>query len=309
MIEKKLTLVLGAGASAPYGLPSGEDLVIDVVENLDPYPDDDEERNWYPEFTHHYGFDEREVKNFRRELTNSGRQSVDRFLEHRPEYLDLGKAAIAKSLLEREDEWALVGVGDDRQGWYPYFFRWMNTDFERWSDNALSIVTFNYDRSLEKFLSQALRSSYGEDQDSVAAQLERIPIVHVHGSLGSLPWQGGDFIGYNAKADQENVEKAAQNIQLVPETGPDHDRFDRAVQLLKGAERIVFLGFGYHDENLRRLQIDKDATTRKATKVTGSSYGMGAAQITYVRNKWEIEVTHESNQKCLEFLENQVVPY
>src|SRR5262249_21509255 len=72
--------------------------------------------------------------------------------------------------------------------WYGYLFGKLNAEFSEFSQNKLSIITFNYDRSLEYYLLTALRSSYNKTSDECAQALEAIPIVHVYGQLGEIPY-------------------------------------------------------------------------------------------------------------------------
>ena len=74
------------------------------------------------------------------ELSASGQYSVDAFLEHCPEFLDMGKAAIAFELSKNERRQRLY-----EPSWYQYLFNRMCRRFEDFAANRLTIVTFNYD--------------------------------------------------------------------------------------------------------------------------------------------------------------------
>jgi hypothetical protein len=52
-------------------------------------------------------------------------------------------------------------------------------------DNKLSVITFNNDRSLEAFLFLSLQNLYGFDVKTALERLDKIPIVHLYGSLGT----------------------------------------------------------------------------------------------------------------------------
>src|SRR5205814_6081210 len=68
--------------------------------------------------------------------------------------------------------------------WYQYLFGKLNASFEEFGQNKLSVVTFNYDRSLEHFLLTTLQYSHGKTFDQCADLLmANIPIVHVYGQL------------------------------------------------------------------------------------------------------------------------------
>ena len=64
---------------------------------------------------------------------------------------NVGKLAIAYCLMLFEDETKLYQPDGDLRGgnWYAYLVGKLDLTFEEFGNNKLSIVTFNYDRSLE----------------------------------------------------------------------------------------------------------------------------------------------------------------
>jgi hypothetical protein len=84
------------------------------------------------------------LKDFAAKLRDSGRDSVDAFLEHNPNFLDVGKPSIAATLIPHEDPDAIQD-GD----WYRNLFNAMNAPFAEFENNKLAVITYNYDRSLE----------------------------------------------------------------------------------------------------------------------------------------------------------------
>src|SRR5712675_414174 len=151
MITNKTCLVLGAGASAPFGYPTGNALTERIKKEL--LPD-------RPGQLHHdlinAGFSPDTLLSFRNELRYSQRSSVDAFLEDwEADFMEVGKAAIAASLIRHEDRDKIV----DDPNWYRRLFSEM-TDEGDFSANKLGIVTFNYDRSLEYFFLRCLPSRY-----------------------------------------------------------------------------------------------------------------------------------------------------
>jgi hypothetical protein len=73
MISKPTVFVLGAGASMPYGFPSGKALCNSICNDT---------RNW-PSF----GIDTDIYHEFATALQTTKQSSVDAFLEHRQEFL------------------------------------------------------------------------------------------------------------------------------------------------------------------------------------------------------------------------------
>lgn len=247
MIKKRTVFVLGAGASIPYGYPSGSELVDQILGDVGSAAGSD--------FYQALEFDRQVLEEFTRALRDSSTPSIDLFLEKRQRLLELGKIAIAKCLIQCEDE-ARLHSANNQDDWYPYVWKHLITgvDFEDFSRNQVSFVTFNYDRSLEQFLFSRLGSLYGKTSNECARQLSQIEFVHVHGYLSPLPWQGGESPRiYGSQLDGQIVLEAATNLRIVHEAKSADPLFDRAFGLLEAAEVIIFLGFSYLEDNVRRI--------------------------------------------------------
>jgi hypothetical protein len=163
MISKKTVLILGAGASMPYGFPSGRDLKQVILRHLDPSTG-----SKLPATLNRLGISAWTIKDFYKNLAYSGRPSVDAFLEHRPEFLKIGKLAITLCLIPYEKEETLFFSGTKKGHWYEYLFNKLNAPFNFFHENRLSIITFNYDRSIEHYFFKSLKSSYGKSDEECA---------------------------------------------------------------------------------------------------------------------------------------------
>lgn len=244
MITVPTVLVLGAGASAPYGFPSGSGLrdgVIDMLSN----PQSSSFRQ-----LRQMGFRSNLLADFGKALSYSGMSSVDAFLEHRREFIEVGKVAIAQALIPLESERNLFYA---QRKWYQYVFERMSTTFDEFQDNKISILTFNYDRSLEHFLVTAIKHKFGKSESESASKLNNLKIIHLHGQLGLLPWQGGDGRPYEPAADDVFVKNAAEQIKIVSEDMSGAPEFAVAHEILRSAAKVIFVGFGYNPTNLKRL--------------------------------------------------------
>lgn len=287
MIDKPTVLVLGAGASCHYGFPTGQSLKDHIC--------DETLRSWIKQLSR-LGISEQRINEFKAALVNSGRTSVDAFLEYRGDFLDIGKATIALALLHLENPSALFlkrihkRLGGKHEGkkaegnWYDYLFSVLSdgVPFDDFDKNKLSIITFNYDRSIEQYLFTALKNSYGRDDNECSQKLGKIPIVHVHGSLGRLPWQPAvdpeiQEVRYDSSVEDSNrIKCAADSIKIIPEGTRDTPEFLRARKLIFKAEQLYFLGFGYHPTNLKRLGVD--FLERLPSKIMGTTLGLSLAR-------------------------------
>jgi hypothetical protein len=250
VITQKVVLVLGAGASRPYGFPLGYGLKTRITDDLNAHTG----RKMLSE-VRDAGFSAEEIEAFRSALHKSGKRSVDAFLEHRPEFLKVGKTATACALIPCENEHVLFAANEEN--WYEYFFNRLNARFDEFDKNAVSIVTFNYDRSLEQYLITALRNAYGKSLQECAAKLRSIPIVHLYGQLGELPGLGSPEIAFGAPITPEILTKSAEGIQIIHEDISGKPQFQKAHELIRTSQRICFIGFGYDKTNLERLLGDR----------------------------------------------------
>lgn len=245
MVTKNTVLILGAGSSIPFGFPSGSYLKAMICQQLE------EEGEMYKDFRNWWNTEE-EIRNFVDALTHSGQYSVDAFLEHRTDYIEIGKRAMAYILLGREVDCQsrMFNVDPSFKNWYQYLFSNLTSSFPDFENNNLSILTFNYDRSLGYYLIDALKNTYNKSVLEMVEAFQSIPFVHLHGQLGPY-----DASGLPDKIDHQRVRVAAEEILIVHEDVEKYPSFQKAHDLLKEANRVALLGFGYNERNVERLRL------------------------------------------------------
>jgi hypothetical protein len=272
VITTPTVLVLGAGASVPYRFPSSEELKRVICETLGAA------NSRATQFlAEKYDHSPHEFVEFREAFRRSGTSSVDEFLEHRPEFIPVGKLAIAYCLIPYENEENLFSTSGRGGDWYQYLFTKMNAPFEEFGNNRLSIVTFNYDRSLEHYLLTVLQNAYGCSVEECQQAVAKIPIIHVYGQLSRIPYPEPSSRPYVPDPEYTNhfVGYAAAGIKILHETEPE---LHEAHRLLTEAQKICFLGFSYHPLNAQRLALS-DSSNRT---VFGSALGLEDAEINNV---------------------------
>ena len=265
------------------------------------------------------GIEREIIKDFNTALLLSQPPSIDTFLEHRPEFTWAGKLAIAMSLIKCEVERKLNDSERRRDGIYHFLWTQLIAPWEEFRNNKLTIITFNYDRSLEHFIFTVIKNLYGKSDDSVAELMTHFPIIHVHGSLGPLPWQqtgGRPYLPIQINIANETIkqlEAASEKILIVSEEEKSTNEFSRAFEYLKSARRIYFLGFGYHTTNLKKLKLNKlnvydnyakgfsDKENSKLRTFRGSALGLKTSQRTVIERGWGIGLPNDKLND-LEFL-------
>ncbi|OVE76759.1 hypothetical protein BVX97_00480 [bacterium E08(2017)] len=233
-------LILGAGASAPYGFPLGPELKNRLLEQT--------ANGQTQTLLQELGFDLKLLRLFSDALRYGTHPTVDVFLEKKTSFRDIGSFLIALTLIPLESPQALFPQKD----WYGDLFNTLNLEGLSNTDN-LSIVTLNYDRSLEHFLFNNIEYNCPDIlMEQAHKNREKIHIVHAHGSLGNYP-----DVGYGiSSSNKDAIRSAADSIKIISDHLADSDDFADAKDSIKRAERIVIIGFGYNQVTLDALLAD-----------------------------------------------------
>jgi hypothetical protein len=273
VILKPTVLILGAGASNPYGYPLGSQLRDLIVELTAP---GNESISLFSG-PHAELFSER--------LKKSDVASIDDFLASNPSFATLGKQCISAALTL----WGPRYTYKPKPGtdWYKYLWGRLYSgalrlhEFQR---NRLRVITYNYDRSLARYLTGVLDHAYpdfhGKGAPLASAFLEKvIPIVHLHGTLGDaevLTWSSDDLAPYR---NSQFIAEAARSIRIVHDDELSTE-YETAHRWLAEAEVVHLLGFGFHETNLRRLDLVSQAAKRPSgwLHVGGTALGLKRAE-------------------------------
>lgn len=253
MITNNTVLVLGAGASKPYRLPLGRELTDRICRMS--------EQELLPKVAELFeacGITVAEVQTFARKLLGSRVKSVDAFIEKQPHLQECGKLVMAHCLCSCEEAGAVVGIGIE-DDWYSHLWDRMHagaTVPDQIIHNNLRVITFNYDRSLDYFLFQAIKHTYGLADDPAMKVLSTIPILHLYGSLGPLSVSPAlDARAYTTVLDANALRVAASGIRIIPEARVADEVFQKARKWFEWASYIGFMGFGFDPINCERLGL------------------------------------------------------
>lgn len=284
IMEAPTVLVLGAGASTPYGFPLGSQLNAGIVNQLASGITKDTLKS--------LGFNETLMNEFSDILKYGDHPAIDILLEKKPKFRDLGAHLIASAIkpLERHD--AIFPQKD----WYAHLFEALafeNTDPDA---GLLSIVTFNYERSLEYFLDKNIDLHCRDDRVEFAHEKRRkIEVVHAFGSLGEYP-----STAYGKTFDENTLKKAATSIKIVSDRLDGSPDFQRAQQLISEANHIVFLGFGYNETTLSKLLEQSTRLDKK--HIYGTSYGIDPNIVSRLKKMLGDAIVIKINQRCDQIL-------
>jgi hypothetical protein len=284
MIKAPTVLVLGAGASQPYGFPLGAGLVDQLCAEIIDTPQGGMVKRLNRIFNPVH------IDRFAHALRDTRPYSVDTFLEMRQEFRDVGKAAIADILLRAEDD-RQIETAPIKTDWYRYLFNRVlilrDQTYYSAQANKLTIVTFNFDRSFERALFKTLRSAYAIDAQRARELTTELQVHHIHGVLGDADWLYPDSAEATAFGGREDdgqvrvaVERARAKIKIVDEEIEESVLEDVEVVLRKAAY-VYFLGFGFDERNLAKLRTPEKFRHTNATR--GTAFNWSAAELVPVQ--------------------------
>ena len=276
-------LILGAGASKPFGFPIGGELLNRIRANVP------QQHSPLHTALMEQKHTESRVAEFYQKLAAADVRSIDHFLDQTvqgdPDFTEIGRMAIATELFVDEIASARLLT---QQNWY-YELRELLVHSLRAKGPTVAIVTFNYDRSLVEFL-----KLFPVPQDSLptgaAVLTDAIPILHVHGCLGStdIEKSADSERLYGAEITPECLKQAAANIRVMHELDHNHgSAMNQAKNFIHNAERVIFVGFAYDTWNLERLRIVSGFSDLKwegGPKCYGTCFKESAEKISQVES-------------------------
>ena len=276
MINLKTVLILGAGASKDFGFPTGRGLVSLIINSFS-----NRMEKTYRNLVAIAGEQKaEEAAKFANILKLADPPSVDIWLEENPDYIEIGKITIAMTLLGCERH----SNPRPNNNWYQLLFDRLHSPFDEFQNNKLAIVTFNYDRSLERYFFERFRNTHTQkSEEECKKKLSQLQIFHIYGSLGRLEWQFDDpknlipQVRYGKEWAKDTITWAANSIEIMSEQSSGVTlRLQKFKELMKDCQALYFLGFGYHDANMQRLGID---TLKIPSKVMGTVQGLSYQRI------------------------------
>jgi hypothetical protein len=281
MFKPNTLLVVGAGASAEAGLPLGTELVEQIA-GLVKFERDSltgrlPELNEFVREMMNYAGPER-IGQYERAAAQMiagmrSAESVDRFIDRNrdDEFIrTLGKAAIVraiafkerKSQLHEDKGGPILGKSWIDTTWYWAFVRILlegSPPPEKLFDDV-AIICFNYDRCIEHYLTCELVRSYHIDRKEAAALVSRLTIWHPYGTIAPLDTQEINGVAFGGtEAIRGRTFELAKRIKTFTEKHEDTATIEAMRTRLRTTNTVVFLGFGYYQQNLDLIKPDEEA--------------------------------------------------
>ncbi|WP_149140928.1 hypothetical protein [Gemmobacter caeruleus] len=316
MAPGKIAIVVGAGASVELGFPAGRGLLGKIagkvhatsVDSATQYRSSSKRfasavqqlaANERGQFS--LGQERAVLKDAYWLASNAPlAPSIDNLLhthQNNPQIVKIGKALICDCLYDAESASPLMpdtkkrsdfsflhrqrGDHSATTSWLSRIF-WMlaeGSDFDQYLQKLadISFISFNYDRCIEHFLTNAAISYFRLEGEDAKRALDGIQIVHPYGSLGKLRIEGGAAAGFG---ECEDLANAAKNIRTFTEGMGHESRSEKIKSALGSAERILFLGFGFIPLNMDLLF--STLPPRQVPMIAGTSKGLSPASVEIV---------------------------
>jgi hypothetical protein len=282
---KPRLFVLGAGSSMPYGFPDGRRLIVATANYIEKQTND-----LIILFSHKYNQKvvRKECESLSQKLKDPYVNSIDRLLANHQDnhiYMEIGEYSLLSVIADYEKKFVsgkLFKEQPTTDNMYGYRFNqvrdWMEHLFFKmfeYANHNLSVfreipfyfASFNYDRLFVYKLALAIHANYPlklEESLKIANSYCQDHLVHVHGSVG-------DII---SKPFGDVIDPSDFSIKLVHQELTDTDKRILKDWFIKVSE-VVFLGFGYHKENVNKLVFENIGS-----KVAcGTFKGLGKAEI------------------------------
>lgn len=302
MFSEPTVFVVGAGASAEYGIAAGDSLKSKIATLLDFYFEDGHKlirgdfqiaellKRHNQAATGTYEMSQAHFKSshlISRAMPHA--LSIDNFIDaHRgdDDVALCAKLGIVKSILVEESQSRLAGL----KHWHEAFDfasvsdTWITRLFQMLSESVpkaglaqvfenLSLIIFNYDRCIEAYLPRAL-SEYYDLLPAEASQLvSRLSIIHPYGVAGGLDDQGRLIIPFGST--EANLLNASEGIRTFSEGVGDPATKSAITRALSEADTLVFLGFSFHPLNMKLLK----APTNNLRRIFATTFGLSKSAV------------------------------
>jgi hypothetical protein len=300
----KTVYVVGAGASAEVGLPVGHKLKLEIAGLLNILFNDSNKQ--YKGDSHIHlalkelnkcdkrliGVDSQDLLPLCWQVSQSLPLaiSIDNYIDnHRdsPAFEVIGKLAILKAISVAESNSRIYfskanagfSANQIANTWYVSFFQSIteNCSFEQVAERLklITLIVFNYDRCVEHFLTEALKIYYGKDDLDVESLLANLTIIHPYGMMAKLAdTSSPKGYKYGANLRSEDLVNCSDNIKTFTEgMQEDSTDFKQIQESMNDVQRLVFLGFAFHELNMKILKPLIPLTT-KPIQCLATTYGM-----------------------------------
>ncbi len=312
MFKPNTLFVLGAASSESFGFPLGGALKGMIADRLR-YTTDDFGHARYPSAETATLFralaqdttnslSEGDVRRVAGIITRGVglASSIDNFLEMRktePGLAICAKAAIASIIFEKEQKCASLKTENIKRNrsvsfdglWHQQFAQicFEDVTIQNLPEalSRVSAVSFNYDRSFEQFVRIAIAQLYSLEWNEATEFANNLIVTHPYGSLAQLPGSNSRFELEFGQDGEPHILGLAQQIKTFTEQVTEEKTLETILKQVQSADTIIFLGFGYHKQNVTLLDPNQ---THIEKQVYGTAIGIANTARDVLKGRLEV---------------------
>ena len=233
----------------------------------------------------------------RRRLETGHPTVIDYFIGLNPDVAHICKLLVAKVIIDAEilsQDAALKNtIRAAEQNWLRFVANNLKANCRNSDDlmkNNINFLTFNYDTSLEDELEKMLLSDYIFRKEDVEAFLQGDRIIHLYGSIPrhqkapeGIPrkpegYSHNELSQLNYKKLCKEYNRAYEVSKNLSVIDPDDkitniSRFNKAKEILEESDRVYILGYGFDENNSKRLDLPNSLRKKPRKTVLFTNYG------------------------------------
>jgi hypothetical protein len=314
MFRSPVVVVVGAGAGVEYRMPLGIKLATDIADSV---------RFRFEHYSRQPTKGDPELFNILFRLYQQDRDTLNAYTEagnqlaaamssclsvddalyqlsENPTAVTLGKIAIVRTILKAEhsssialsNQTGTLGFDSGRDGWIEQLFSMAISDLKKSQISSafdnITFINFNYDRCIEHYLYWSLQR-VGLSEAEAGLTVSGLKMIRPYGSLGSIRPGFPETAAFGGSVDPF---KAISRIRTYTESDVLHDGGQLSKALMDAA-LVMFLGFGFHAQNLKLLELDLKAQNKRVMATVKKVHAANLGEIKYaIARNLTIEQAH-----------------
>lgn len=238
----------------------------------------------------------------------------------------VAKLGIVRAILAAEKSTSIFQKDENIHGkidlsrfnntWYSRFTKLLTENIKASQVNTIfhniEIINFNYDRCFEYYLPFSIANYYGLDPSEVRNLMKTLTVHRPYGSAGRLPWQSGSQAKVQfGGGDYHQISEISGQIRTFTEQIEDTTSLAAIKATIARADRIIFLGFAFHRQNLNLIS----QKAKRNVQILATTFGISSSDKNVVQSElmkiFDLQSNIDSknnnielsNLKCSEFFD------
>lgn len=306
----QLLFVIGAGASVEFGFPTGRELLDEIQGRLERPEQIPTIYQTFLKISAKRNISMVDLLNCARTVAQACpyANSIDDYIaQSKNEFIAIcAKTAIVDTIIDFENSAKNMIensiLHEEKDKFHKSITRFLiarNNNRQRIFDNVV-FLSFNYDRLFGYYIFNSLKKYFGADDFDSDFMNRSFKISHPYGQCMPYAWNG---VEENFGLKKEEYSDEISYIRTYNELF-DKNFAEEIKSNLEKSNKLVFLGFGYHKQNIELLRPKNTSPL----KVYGTAKGISEPNIQHVKSDLGLitsvpERAIISEMTCDEFLD------